>query len=184
MRIPLKDRISVEEIQAMIGEDGWPVFFDLDPGMSAATVKWFWDTHREAEYYAELIYAVISDPRVEEQWMLDLARASEDAGVLNTMATSGRASRAVLQVLAESSMEDVRQHAELGLIREDLPKMSAADLDEILDLHAGVGGNDMGVRQLIAIHEGTPDSVLRRLAKDTVDFIREAAETNLCSRQK
>jgi hypothetical protein len=146
----------------------------LEPAMSREDLIGLVERHQGEDHHFPLLQLMVTHPSVDEGVLNLLLDRADDAGVEGAVATSGRASAAVLGRHAS-----VREHAALALLRLELEGAPPERFEAILDGHPGEEGIDLGVRAMLAAHPRTPRRVLERLAQDDVDVVQQAAAGRL-----
>ena len=157
----------------------------ISPTLSPLELQVLCRRHANESYVAELLSAVTTHPAADDGVLRAiLCLVPNDVTIQNSVASSGKASIPLLRALAASPAQSVRDHASLALIeKETIPAADESVLRSLLDRHGGDEGISLGVRHLLAKHEQTPDSILRRLVNDEVDFIASTARENLQRRR-
>jgi hypothetical protein len=135
--------------------------------------------HRGHRHWLPLLQILATHPSADDALLLFMLQSTDDPGVLNAIATSGRASALVLGKLAGSRHRSVREHAKLAALRLELGTATETRFRELLKEHRGEDEQEIAVRALLAVHPRTPRDVLEELAKDEADFIQEAVSARL-----
>jgi hypothetical protein len=122
-------------------------------------------THVSQPHGPCVLDLVVAHPACDEALLdLVLELGGDSSQVLNTVATSGKASLAQLEFLRDSEHASVREHVELALLEHEL---AAGDADVFADVLRRYRDNDSlgyGVRYRLATHPRTPIEVLREIA--------------------
>lgn len=147
----------------------------LDPNASPAELRTLLERWRKHPAAALLFEMMATHPAANAEIHEAILRSTRNAAVLNAIATNGRTKPAILQKLARSRQRDVREHALLALIAQELTRAPRERFRALLAKYPGEGGIDIGVRLLLANHSRTPHDVLLALAGDEVDLVRAAA---------
>ena len=136
--------------------------------------------HRSYEHCSALLQLVASEPWMYPSIMDRIVCESSDFGVLNSVACSPRVQLTTLRRLSSSNLADsVRQHAAIGIYSRQFARMSSVDILKLLRKHSGDEGSSLGIRALIARSRHTPNEVLELILVDDVDFVREAAASEV-----
>jgi hypothetical protein len=148
----------------------------LNPKMPAKGLAELLRRFRGEPWYLELVEFVAGHPRANDAVHGTIMRITKDPAVLNAIATSKAASPATLRRLVRSPNQNVRGHARLAILTDELRTAPAARIRRILSRHGRESGIDIGVRMLLASHRRTPADVIDALMSDDVDLVRTAAE--------
>lgn len=176
-------RREIERRYAAARRAGQPCF-KLNPCFSGKDLLSILEEHAGARYFTELLHVLAAHPRATGRLLEAILEHSDDAGVLNAVATSPGASVKILRRLQKSGIKSVAEHAELGLLHRKMVTAKAAEIRQLLERFSGDEGIALGVRGMIAAHKRTPAVILRKLKEDPADFVGELALENLEGRSK
>lgn len=141
------------------------------------------DRHRSEPHCGPLVAAMISNKESHVELIEAVHGTTEDATVLNAIATQQKTPTRILERLVNHRSRSVAEHAELNLILRRLPGMSDTELRETLARYRGEDGVSLGVRHAVAGSPGTPPPILQHLRDhEEIDFIRTTADALLSER--
>ena len=170
------------EITHLLAEH--PARVVIDPVLTTGELRQFIASYRGQPDEDVLLQLAAVHAAATEDILLEMARRwDRDAGVLNAIATSPRATLPVLRALESASIESIRQHALVGLLRRNFAEMSEVQMRELLTRHSEENGVDIGVRLIVASAACTPLPLLLQLLQDEVDIVVQAAQRELDRRQ-
>ncbi|WP_157758192.1 hypothetical protein [Cystobacter fuscus] len=147
---------------------------EIAPQISSAELATLVRAHKGYRHWNPLLQLIAIHPSADGALLSLIVRASNDPGVLNAVATSGRTSKKLLEQLSRSTYRSVREHAKMGLLYKELEMATAERFREILNENRGDDERAVSVRGLLAMHQRTPRDVLHLLAQDEFDFVRRA----------
>lgn len=151
----------------------------LHPSLTPAFLVRLIEEMRSSKHSRVFFELLAASPiRDKEVWQAIL-RAPVDANIAMTALDNPALPQESIAQLQSHSSPHVRGHALLAHLRDRLPRLSEAELDALIDEHAGDTGVSLGVRHLVACSPGVPQRILERLAEDEADFVAESAKRSL-----
>jgi hypothetical protein len=122
-------------------------------------------THASQPHGDCVLDLVVAHPACDEALVdVVLELGADSSEVLNTVATSGKASLAQLESLRDSEHACVREHVEMALLEYELAVGDFAVFAEVLRRYRDNESLGYGVRYRLATHPRTPPEVLREIA--------------------
>lgn len=137
------------------------------------------EKHRGYKHWIDLLHLIAVQESARGAVHDHIIHSTDDASVLDTIATSGIATPETLITLQKSNSESARKHAYFALLRLSLDQADTAEFQRVIAAHSGPSLDDASVRAFVAAHRRVPASILKKLTLDSVNFVQQTALTRL-----
>ena len=153
----------------------------LNSNLSSADLLNIIGEHDNKTYSSALYQIIASHINSNDKVHNALMHAkSFDSGVASAVATSGKASKQVLEKLVDGQNKYVSQHVKLALLVKQLDLFSSTEITTLFNKHSNRDDEfSISARYLIASHIRTPYKILVKLAQDEYEHIAQAALKNM-----
>ncbi len=152
-------------VQAHYQREGTLLALEIPMSVSPQGLQQIARTHADLPQRDCVLELVIAHRRCDVATLeLVLELAEDSASVLNSVATSGKASREILRRLAQSEILSVRDHAEFALIDRQLDEADDDGIAKIYQAHRDHPSWGYGFRYRLVSDSRTPRSVLDSIA--------------------
>lgn len=176
--IQISASTTKEQIENAIDVEPSPSII-LDPSPQAADITRLIGEMRTSALLTKFLQFLASEPVTDETAWRAILRPTVDAEVAMAALGNPHVPPSEISLLLRHPSPRVRGHAVLAELSLRIPRLNTAELDALLDEHAGDGGVSLGVRHLIARSPSSPTRILERLAHDEADFIAHCARLRL-----
>jgi len=161
----LTTKTDPERIAAHYSREGTLLAFEIPLSVGPEGLRRIARAHASGPQRDCVLDLVVGHRRCDQATLeLVLELASGSASVLNSVATCGKASVAILQRLAGSAIVSVREHAQLALVDRQLDAADDDGIAQIYHQHRDHPSWGYGLRYRLVADVRTPRGVLDSIA--------------------
>lgn len=155
-----------ERVQTYYQREGTLLAFEIPSTIDPVELVTIARSHADWPQRGCVLNLVVSHPHCDPSTLEQVVElAEDDRGVLLRIATSGKASRALLERLHHSQHPSVREHAALALFELELDEADEAGIVPLYEQHRDHPTRGYGFRYRLLVDPRTPRAVLKSIAE-------------------